>query len=239
MKPLRVLAAGSLRPVWPTIIRHFQTAFPAGIETEFGPAGLLRQRIERGDECDLFASANMAHPLSLQQKGLALKVAAFCQNSLCLTVHPSLGERSWLQLLQDPTLRIATSTAGSDPCGDYARQLFDRLTEWDRPLGESLKQRAQMLVGGPYSPAVPSGMQAACWLITSGQTDLFIGYHSYARQGTLTGSIATVQIPAEWQPPVVYGFAVCRPAAEELGHFLLSEEAQAIFCRAGFHASAS
>ncbi len=135
MQPLRVLAAGSLRPVWSAMAEHFRNEYPPGIETQFGPAGLLRQRIEQGESCDLFASANLAHPQALRQSGRALQVAAFCRNSLCLNVRRELGNLSWLQLLQHPQLRIATSTAGSDPCGDYAWQMFDRLALWDSELG--------------------------------------------------------------------------------------------------------
>lgn len=236
MKPLHVLAAGSLRPVWSAITERFQSDYPSGMETQFGPAGLLRRRIEQREPCDLFASANMTHPLALQQSGRAQRVAAFCQNSLCLNVRQELGDRSWLQLLQDPTLRVATSTVGSDPCGDYAWQMLDRLTEWDSVMGQSLKQRTRMLVGGEHSPAVPSGMQAASWIIESGQADIFIGYSSYSFQREKNSQIETISLPQEWQPSAIYGFAVCNEAAQPLADFLLSEEAQAIFHQHGFSA---
>lgn len=236
MKPLRVLAAGSLRPVWSAITERFQSHYPAGMETQFGPAGLLRRRIEQGEPCDLFASANMAHPLALQQSGQAQQVAAFCQNSLCLNVRQELSDRSWLQLLQDPALRVATSTVGSDPCGDYAWQMLDRLAEWDSAMGQNLKQRTRMLVGGEHSPAVPPGMQAASWIIASEQADIFIGYSSYNNRGGEESHVTAVNIPKEWQPSVLYGFAVCHTDAQPLANFLLSEEAQAILHQHGFRA---
>ncbi|WP_337894295.1 substrate-binding domain-containing protein [Erwinia sp. SLM-02] len=237
MQPLRVLAAGSLRPVWSAMAEHFRNEYPPGIETQFGPAGLLRQRIEQGESCDLFASANLAHPQALRQSGRALQVAAFCRNSLCLNVRRELGNLSWLQLLQHPQLRIATSTAGSDPCGDYAWQMFDRLALWDSELGENLRQRARMVVGGEHSPAIPPGMQAASWIIESDQADIFIGYSSYGHRREHNSRIATVSIPQEWQPSAIYGFAVCDPRAQPLGDFLLSEEAQAILRQYGFGAA--
>lgn len=55
---MRVLAAGSLKTVWPAMMAHF----PHPVETHFGPAGLLRERIEAGERCDLFASASEEHP---------------------------------------------------------------------------------------------------------------------------------------------------------------------------------
>lgn len=39
---MRILAAGSLRAVWPRLMAEFQ----ADAVCEFGPAGLLRERIE-------------------------------------------------------------------------------------------------------------------------------------------------------------------------------------------------
>lgn len=64
---MRVLAAGSLRRVWPQLMAHF----PEAVETQFGPAGLLRERIVSGEACDLFASANLAHPQALHVMGRA------------------------------------------------------------------------------------------------------------------------------------------------------------------------
>ena len=59
---MRVLAAGSLHSVWQPLMAQF----PEHVDTQFGPAGLLRERIEAGERCDLFASANLEHPLALQ-----------------------------------------------------------------------------------------------------------------------------------------------------------------------------
>ncbi len=47
---MRILAAGSLRVVWPQLM----TAFQADAVCDFGPAGLLRERIEAGEACDFF-----------------------------------------------------------------------------------------------------------------------------------------------------------------------------------------
>jgi hypothetical protein len=80
---MRVLAAGSLRVVWQNLMAHF----PEPVETQFGPAGLLRERIETGESCDLFASANLAHPQALFASGQALSVVPFASNQLCLTVR--------------------------------------------------------------------------------------------------------------------------------------------------------
>ncbi|EAY6111491.1 molybdenum ABC transporter substrate-binding protein, partial [Salmonella enterica] len=105
---MRILAAGSLRVVWPQLM----TAFQADAVCDFGPAGLLRERIEAGEACDFFASANLAHPQALLESGRALRVAPFTTNRLCLSVRAQAmreGE-DWLSLLTRRDLRIGTST---------------------------------------------------------------------------------------------------------------------------------
>lgn len=80
---MRILAAGSLRAVWPQLMAAFQM----DAVCDFGPAGLLRERIEAGEACDFFASANLAHPQALLETGQALRVAPFTTNRLCLSVR--------------------------------------------------------------------------------------------------------------------------------------------------------
>ncbi|MFK8257519.1 substrate-binding domain-containing protein [Erwinia sp. AnSW2-5] len=238
MKPLQVLAAGSLRHVWPNVVSAFQHHYPAGIETQFGPAGILRQRIEQGETCDLFVSASIAHPQALLQAGLAQQAGVFCHNFLCLNVRSDRAAPStdWRDLLRNPALRVATSTPGSDPCGDYAWQLFERIEQQDVELGQRLKQRAMPLVGGTDSAPIPPGMLASAWLIQSGQTDIFIGYRSYAHLVQPDAGITTLLIPEAWQTRADYGYAVCQPAGHELAERLLTHEGQEIFVKAGFGA---
>lgn len=239
MKPLHVLAAGSLRHVWPALMSAFQHHYPAGIVTHFGPAGLLRQRIEQGEQCDLFVSASMVHPQALQRAGLCGEVAPCCHNTLCLSLSSQVTPASWQELLRNPELRVAISTPGCDPCGDYAWQLFDRIEQQDISLGQRLKQRALMLVGGEHTPPVPQGRQASTWIIQSGQADIFIGYRSYAHLLQSADGVVTVLIPEEWQSRADYGYAVCQPAGQTLAELLLTREGQDIFVNAGFGAAQS
>ena len=57
---LHVAGAGSLASAFTDLLRRF----PAGPDTvglpEFGPSGLMREKIEGGADVDLFASADMA-----------------------------------------------------------------------------------------------------------------------------------------------------------------------------------
>ena len=66
--PLTLLAAGSLKSAFLPLVAYFQQQTGLAVDAQFGPAGLLRERIEAGTPCAVFASANAAHPLALLQK---------------------------------------------------------------------------------------------------------------------------------------------------------------------------
>ena len=67
---LTLLAAGSLRSAFLPLVAHFRQHTGLAVDAQFGPAGLLRERIEAGSPCAVFASANAAHPQALLQAGL-------------------------------------------------------------------------------------------------------------------------------------------------------------------------
>ena len=225
---MRVLAAGSLRRVWPQLMAHF----PESVETQFGPAGLLRERIESGEACDLFASANLAHPQALLAAGRAQSVASFANNKLCLTLRSEVlrDNDDWRAVLTREDLRVATSTAGADPSGDYTQTLFTRMGD----AGEAVKKRAIALVGGRESAPVPAGRLAAEWIIHTGQAEIFIGYASYAAALREIAGLTVIDIPAPFNPRAEYGCAVMTAQGQKLADFLQSEKANAILQQAGF-----
>lgn len=234
-KPVRVLAAGSLRHALPEIAAVFEQTTGMPVSLSLGPAGLLRERIEAGEPFDLFASANMAHPERLVSLGLAKEAICFTRNRLCILARASLGltAETLVETLASPAIRIGISTPGDDPSGDYAFEMFD-LVEGQHPgLGRDLKHRAQQLVGGRHSP---SGKSAA-GLIGEGVVDLFLGYASNARLHDKDPALSIVQLPAHLSPGIAYAAALSSTSdenAEKLRDFLLSEHAKAILMANGF-----
>ncbi|EPQ0970169.1 molybdate ABC transporter substrate-binding protein [Citrobacter farmeri] len=226
---MHILAAGSLRAVWQPLMACFQEK---DVLCDFGPAGLLRERIDAGELCDFFASANMAHPQALLDAGRAQSVAPFATNRLCLTVRASVvrEDDDWLSLLTRPDLRIGTSTAGCDPSGDYTQQLFSRMGD----AGTRARERAVALVGGRDTLPLPAGSLAAEWLIGNDYTDVFIGYASYAPRLRLIEALTVVEIPAPYNPIAEYGFACLSEKGKPFADFLLTPEARLILCQHGF-----
>lgn len=233
---LKVMAAGSLRRVWAPLMMRFEAETGIKTQTQFGPAGMLRRRIEEGEACDLFASANMAHPLTLKRAGIAQEVHSFAGNCLCLTAAKSAlnpGE-DWFTLLCRDELRLATSTPIDDPSGDYTWQLFDRIELRHPGCGETLKKRALQLVGGPSSLHVPEGELASAWLIRSGYADIFIGYRSYLPALREQTDMAVLDIPSGYNIRSVYALAQCQAMAKPLASYLLSGSTQRFLVDSGF-----
>src|SRR6202021_4286883 len=106
---LRVMGAGSLTDAFTDLLRRF----PAGADTiaapEFGPSGLMREKIETGLNVDLFASADMEQARRLAVGHPERAVIHFTGNRLCALARSDVGltPTNMLDRLLDPTVRIA------------------------------------------------------------------------------------------------------------------------------------
>ncbi|BBE85360.1 ABC transport system, periplasmic component [Haemophilus influenzae] len=178
---MRILAAGSLRQPFTLWQQALIQQYHLQVEIEFGPAGLLCQRIEQGEKVDLFASANDAHPRHLQARYPHIQLVPFATNRLCLIAKKSVithHDENWLTLLMSPHLRLEVSTPKADPCGDYTLALFSNIEKRHMGYGSELKEKAMAIVGGPDSITIPTGRNTAEWLFEQNYADLFIGYAS-------------------------------------------------------------
>lgn len=240
MKPLiHLYAAGSLRRAFTPLLETFSQRYAIAIAPTFGPAGLLCERIIQGEAADIFASANCAHPLRLKSQALAEETALFTRNQLCIVMRniPELTRQSWLMALCDPRFVLSTSTPGSDPGGDYAVQLFERIEQLHHGRGKALRERARALVGGPTSTTVPNGMTAGSWLIRSGQADIHIGYASYIPQLINQPDLHILQLPAPYRIDADYMLALIKPSRDEtrlLANYIQSPEGQGFLLNHGF-----
>jgi molybdate transport system substrate-binding protein len=233
---LRVLAAGSLREVIGEIGDRYKQATGTVITADFGPSGVLRERIEKGEKTDLFASADMGHPLKLLADGRATRVDMFTRNALCAFASPKIGLTSanFVDRLLDPAVKLGTSTPNADPAGDYTWLMFRRADAIHPGAYETLDQKAQKVADGPGP--VP-GDPAADGL-KSGDIDVMIGYCSgRQRIAKAVPEVQVVQVPREITVGPEYGLAILKgadPRAEDLALYMLSPEAQQIFANHGF-----
>jgi molybdate transport system substrate-binding protein len=237
---LHVFAAGSLREVLGEIDGQYRKATGVEVTTDFGPSGILRQRIEKGEHADLFASADVGHPLALQKEGLATRVAMFTRNKLCGIAVPRVGLTSanFIDRLLDPTVRLGTSTPKADPAGDYTWAMFHKIDALRPGSYVILDNKAQQIVGGPTNNAPVGGKDPAAAALATGRVDLFIGYCSGSKR--LLAQVSGLQIVAV--PDAVatgpeYGLAILKgadPRTADFALFMLSPSGQQIFADHGF-----
>ncbi|WP_411754517.1 substrate-binding domain-containing protein [Serratia sp. (in: enterobacteria)] len=238
MNKITLFAAGSLRLAFTPLLVAFEQESGHRVEATFGPAGLLRERIEQGERPQVFASANLEHPQRLVALGFAQAVQPFTRNRLCATVRniPKLTQPDVMTLLCDPQWRVGTSTPLADPSGDYAQQLFDRLEQCLPGQGSALRSRTVPLVGGPDSAPIPAGRLAAEYLLAEGLADIFLGYANYADTLAACAQVKVRRLPTVLDFKVIYGLCLLDEscvAAWALVAFILSAQGQRILQRMG------
>lgn len=241
-EPIPVVAAGSLREALTEIAREHEARTGQTVALSFAASGLLRERIEKGEGAQVFASADMGHPQKLAAAGGWSAPRVFVRNQLCAITQPTVNAtpERLLAVLLDPAVRVGTSTPKADPSGDYAWALFRKAEALQPGAFATLDRKALQLTGGPNSPKAPAGRGTYAWVMDQGQADVFLNYctNAVAAQRELP-RLKVVAVPAALQVGAEYGLTVRRgayPAAQAFADTLLSPPAQAVFARYGFGA---
>jgi len=239
-----LFAAGSLKAALGDVAKAYSAAYSTGVDTRFGPSGLLRQAIEEGERPEVFASANMAHPERLQAAGWGSPVALFARNQLCGLAQPGLDVTgaSLLDVLLDPEVRVGTSTPKADPSGDYAWQLFERAEALRSGAFATLDAKALKLTGGADSASPPAGRNPYAWVMDESRADIFLTYCTNAvlAQREIP-ALQIAKIPPELAVGADYGVIVRDGAGIDgwrLAMFILSPQGQNILAGYGFEAAA-
>jgi molybdenum ABC transporter molybdate-binding protein len=239
-EPVRLYAAGSLRSVMLELGAAFEATEGIKLAPVFGASGLLRERIERGEPVDVFASADMDHPQRLAAAGRSYKAVPFAYNRLCALVSPRIEVTSatLLDRILDPAVKLGMSTPLADPSGDYAVQLFERAEQVRAGAYATLMQKGRRLTGGPDSPPPPKDRSVYAALVSSGEADIFLTYCTNALQAQqeILG-LRVVQVPEGLAVSATYGLAVMRNArlhTARFAEFVLSRQGQEILARHGF-----
>ena len=239
---VEVYSAGSLRDALTEIARDHEARTGQRIKLTFGASGLLRERIEKGEPAQVFASADTAHPQRLANGGGWLAPTVFVRNVMCALTSDQVNATpaNMLATLLDPQLRVGTSTPLADPSGDYAWALFRKADSVQPGAYAVLDAKALKLVGGAGSPQPPAGRSAYAWMMERRQADVFIVYctNAMASQKEMP-PLKVVQMPPQLQVSAAYGATVrtdAPAAAAAFSQALLAAPAQAVFRRFGFGA---
>jgi molybdate transport system substrate-binding protein len=240
---VRLHAAGSLRGAMTEIASAFTAVQGIRVEAVFNSSGLLRERFEKGEAGDVFASADMGNPQKLMREGLAGPVVLFARNRLCAIARPglSLTSDTLLATMLDPAVKLGTSTPNADPSGDYAWEVFRKADALQPGSGARLEAKALKLVGGPASAPPPAGVNAYAWHLREGRADLFLGYCTGGPEieAQLAGA-SIVALPKELATGADYGLTILKSAhaarASAFALFILSGDGQKILAHHGFDA---
>ena len=219
--------------------RQFEAQTGQTVGLTFGASGLLRERIEKGEPAQVFASADMDHPQRLAQAGGWTAPSVFALNQMCVLAAPSVAAspQTLLATMLRPEIRVGTSTPKADPSGDYAWALFRRAEVLQPGAYALLDAKALKLTGGADSPRPPPGRSTYAWIMGEGQADMFLTYctNAVAAQREVPG-LKIINVPPDLQVAARYGVAARQgdAAAAQLLQYMLSSPAQAVLQRYGF-----
>ena len=238
--PVQVYAAGSLREVFTAIASEHEARTGQKIVLTFGASGLLRERIEKGEPAQVFASADTDHPRRLADQGGWQPPVVFTRNALCALTSDKLAATpaTLLATMLQPSVRVGISTPKADPAGDYAWALFGKADALQSGATARLQAKALKLTGGADSPKPPPGRGTYAWVMDQNQADVFLTYCTNAVSAQKeVPRLRIVEIPPELQVGAAYGVTVRIGAPQTADAFLralLAPPAQAVFNRFGF-----
>ncbi len=235
--PVRIYAAGSLGAVLPELIAA--SGLPAGAVAPpvFGPAGVLRERLMAGETADLFLSADLAQPRGVAAARKAT-VVPYARNRMCVVAPEKLGLTAddMLDRLLSPQLRLAASTPGADPGGDYARAVFARAEAVHPGAQAALIAKTLLLLGGPGSMTPRAGHSPAAEIFLGDHADALL-YYCSGTAGTAreVPGLVSLPVPDALEVGPIYGMAILstRPEVLELALSLLAAPGQAILAHGG------
>jgi molybdenum ABC transporter molybdate-binding protein len=222
------------------VAQAFTTSSGTDVKATFGPSGLLRERIEKGEPADVLASADMGNAEALTRVGLAAKPIVFARNTLCALAAPGLdvSSETLLDRMLDPGIKLGTSTPKADPSGDYAWILFERADKQRPGAYKALDAKALKLVGGRDSPQPPVNRSLYGMMIAEHKADIFLTYCTNAIQAMQeVPGARMVAIPEALTVGADYGLTTLNqapPSAARFVDFVMSAEAQRILARYGF-----
>jgi ABC-type molybdate transport system substrate-binding protein len=84
---IKVMAASSLKDAFTAVFADYTKQYGAGVSPVWGPSGALRERLQKGEAFDVFASANLPHVQTLTDAGVSGPSVMFARNALCVVTE--------------------------------------------------------------------------------------------------------------------------------------------------------
>ncbi len=227
---LAVLAAASLKNVFPTIGERFTAAHPdVGVSFSFAGTDALTAQIEQGAPADVFAGASTKYGDELSSKGLIDAPSPFCTNSLVLVVPPA--NPAGIQTLTDLAKPGVKLVIGSEtvPVGAYTRTVLAKL---NAVYGQGFSDQVLANV-----VSNEDNVEGVLTKVETGEADAGFVYVTDAKAAG--SAVTTITLPADAQAVATYPIAVVKASAhaadaQSFVEFVLGSTGQALLAAAGF-----
>src|ERR1700680_533405 len=79
---IRVMSAGSLKDAFTAVFADYTKQYGSSFSPVWGSSGVLRERLQKGEAFDVFASAALPHAQALTDAGVSGPSVMFAKNTL-------------------------------------------------------------------------------------------------------------------------------------------------------------
>ena len=226
--PIRVSAASSLTDVLEELAGKYASATGEKVVMNFGSSGSLARQIIEGAPVDVFVAADerQMDRVAAARLIVAETRRVIVSNTL-VVIEPSdstMTMRAASDLMRGDIRRIAIGDPEIVPAGAYARAYLRESRVWDAVVPKLIPLE---------------NVRAALAAVETGNVDCGFVFRSDATASHRVKVIFTLEgSPAIAYPAAVVAESHHRAAAQRFVEFLGSAEAQRIFARYGFKATA-
>lgn len=238
-------AAGSLRGALTDVANAFTQQYGIPVRTEFASSGSLRERLENGEQADVFASADTGNAIALNQKNLSGSVLNFTSNPLYAIASPrvSLTTDNLLDQFLNPNVKLGIAQPVRDPLGDYAIEIFRKADQIRPGSFELLDAKAVRFTGSLPPERNSPGGSIVYYLEEAQQADIYPVYYTSALSALeLSPNLQVVELPDNLAVKADYGLTVLKnasPNGTKLAEYILSPAGQRILAKYGFSSPSS
>lgn len=224
---LTIAAAADLKFAMAEVVEQFRATRPSDkIEVIYGSSGKFFTQIKNGAPFDMYFSADIEYPRTLEKEGLASGMTRpYAIGRIVLwSLNPELAQTALQDLPKASIRKFAIANPHHAPYGLRAKEALEHQGVWSAMepklvMGENIAHTAQFVDSG----AAEAGVVALALVLSP----------------TMAGKGAWTLIPAEWHEPLEQGYVITRraagnPLAQAFSDYMASEPARVVMRRYGF-----
>ena len=225
---LTVAVAANVQYTFEELKAEFQKETGIGVKQVIGSSGKFTTQIENGAPFDVFLSADMDYPKTLQKEGLTYNAPKiYGYGALVLWTMNNVDLSKGIQAVADPAVRkIAIASPNTAPYGRQAVNAFNHYNLY-------VDVHKKLVYGESIAQANP--------FISSKAADLGFTAKSVVLAANMKNQGKWIEVDKEAYEPIAQGVVILKhaqkehlEAAQKFFDFLFSSEAQKIFKKSGY-----